>query len=166
MDSESKSSSQKSNHPHLKIVAPIAAAVFATADKLLIGSSSVIPDGQKWNIALLALGYGMVYASANQALNATITQLLTVHVTKLGSAVSDRFLPGTLGAARQWNEGVVTSVCILGSFIVGGNLGVQILSMVPNEFPLFALLGIVYCHVLRAYLLPHCTKRHEEGEGK
>mmetsp|Transcript_41182 Transcript_41182/g.74233 ORF Transcript_41182/g.74233 Transcript_41182/m.74233 type:complete len:341 (-) Transcript_41182:62-1084(-) len=148
MASESQSSSQKSNHPHLKIVAPIVAAVFAIADKLLIGSSSIISDGQKWNLALLALGYGMVYASANQALNATITQLVTGHITKLGSAVSDRFLPG---GARQWNKGVVTSVCILGSFIVGGIFGVQILSVAPNEFPLFASLGIVYALLLAMF---------------
>jgi len=143
---ESNEESQKSKK-HLKIVAPIVAAVFAIADRA-IGKSAIISEGgHMWNLSLLALGYGMVYASANQALNATITQLLTGHVTKLGSAVSDRFL----GTARQWNKGVVTSVCILGSFVIGGTVGGQILSLIPKEFPLFTLLGIVYALLLALF---------------
>eukprot|EP01083_Nonionella_stella_P101073 286052_1 len=143
-ESELSSTTQKPNQ-HLKIIAPIAAAVFIIGDKLI--QTSPITNGHNWNFTVLALGFGMVYASMNQALNATITQLLTGHVVKLGSAISDRFL----GGENRWNKASLTSVCLIGSFIVGGALGTLVLPLTPNDFPIFSLLGIVYALVLAMF---------------
>ncbi|KAL9186266.1 hypothetical protein ACHAXT_005504 [Thalassiosira profunda] len=139
----SAESETKSNQ-HLTMVAPIVAVIFAIANHLVMGLHS---DSQKWKLALLAFGYGMVYASANQALNATITQLLTGHIVKLGTAVSDRFV----GTTRQWNAGSLLSLCILGSFIAGGACGTLSLPSVPKDFPFFTVLGIGYALVLSFY---------------
>jgi len=136
----------RKGHEHLKIVAPIVAVVFATAEKLIGSSSNYLSDGKTF-IFLLTLGYGMVYASVTQALNGTITQLLTGHLTKLGSAIPDRFL----GPTKQWNKGIMTSVCILGSFVIGCTFGSQVLHVVSEDFPVFAILGSVYALVLTMF---------------
>jgi uncharacterized membrane protein YoaK (UPF0700 family) len=120
---------------HHKVVAPIAVGAFAIADR--------IPDGQKRKLVLLSAAYGLVYASANQALNATITQLMTSHVTKLGAAISD-----CVGSAnRCFNTGTITSLCILVSFTIGCGLGARI-AMFGQEKPIFTILGFIYAVLL------------------
>lgn len=139
-------SQQKQNH--CKVIAPIVIVIFAIAEKLLSSTSSSSSEGKyKIVIPILALGYGMVYATANRALNATMTQLLTGHVTKLGSSFSD-YLIG--GGSKPWSgkKEVIMSSCILASFVSGGVVGSRLLALVATGFPLFALLGLVYALVL------------------
>ena len=140
-----------------KVIAPVIFATFAIADRLTrVSPVGSISEKQKWNVAIpiLALGYGMVYASANQALNGTITNLLTGHVTRVGSAVSDRFFSGE----RKWNNGASVSLCILGSFILGGMFGTvfeDVLKFMPlqsgQDSPVFTVMGIVYAVVLTLF---------------
>jgi uncharacterized membrane protein YoaK (UPF0700 family) len=130
------------------VIAPIVIVIFAIAEKLLSSTSSSSSEGKyKIVIPILALGYGMVYATANRALNATMTQLLTGHVTKLGSSFSD-YLIG--GGSKPWSgkKEVIMSSCILASFVSGGVVGSRLLALVATGFPLFALLGLVYALVL------------------
>jgi len=132
---------------HYKVIAPMVVAIFAIAEKILSSSSS--SSEVKYNIVIpiLALGYGMVYATANRALNATMTQLLTGHVTKLGSSFSDYLI---CCGSKPWSgkKEVIMSCCILASFVLGGVTGSRLLDMVATGFPHFALLGLVYASVL------------------
>jgi uncharacterized membrane protein YoaK (UPF0700 family) len=120
---------QKRN-AHLKVVALMVVVLFNIA---------------RDNIPLLALSYGMVYASANQALNMTITQLLTGHITKLGTSLADRVLAGE----KKWNKGSLTSLCIISSFVLGGMFGTWIYSSGGRN--VFATLGFVYGLLLVLY---------------
>ena len=129
-NSSTMSASQGSDFRSRKIICSIVVAIFAIADRMV------------W-INLLALGYGIVYASANLLLNGTITQLLTGHVTKLGIAVSDRLL----GADKDWNHGTSTTFCIIVSFVSGGLLG-TVLSHLKQERPIFAMIGVIYALLL------------------
>lgn len=127
---ESRSAVCKDEQHH-KVVAPIVAGVFAIADR--------IPDHQKRKLVLLSASYGLVYATANQASNATITQLMTGHVTKLGAAISD-----CVGKTNRCaNTGTITSFSILVSFTIGSALGAMV-ARVGQEKPLFTILGFIY----------------------
>ena len=145
-DAAMKESKQSTPNQHLKFIAPIVAALFAIADRLILSSTNNGHNAYSY-MQILALDYGMTYASANRALNATITQLLTGHVTKVGGAISDHIV----SADGEWIKGTSTSVCILGSFIGGGVLGTVIEKILPMNFPYFALLGIVYALVLASF---------------
>lgn len=123
---------------HHKVVAPIAVAMFAIADR--------IPDNHKNKPVLLSAVYGLVYATANSALNATITQLMTGHLTKLGAAISD--LVGSTRSHRCFNSGTVTSFSILASFTIGSALGAKIFMAVNPEKPIFTIIGAVYAALL------------------
>lgn len=126
-----------STRGHLRCIAPIIFSLFALFDRL--GSN------QRWKLSVLTIGYGMVYSSANQALDATITQLMTGHVTKLGFAVSDR----VMGQHESWNKGTLMSLCIVSSFVVGVMFGVMVSgSSFVKEGPLFTLLGFIYATCL------------------
>ena len=138
---------------HYKVIAPIVAAIFAIAEKLLSSSS---PSPYKIVVPMLALGYGMAYATANRALDATMTQLLTGHITKLGSSFSD-YVFGRSGAAAEaqlWSgkkKEVIMSSCILSSFVFGGIVGSRLLGLVASEFPHFSSLGLIYALVLAVF---------------
>ena len=137
---ESLSQNTKSSKQHIRVaVAPMIATVFAIANQLITKDI-----GQRYNVAMLALGYGMVYSTANQVVS-TITQLLTNHITKLGT------LMGTTLSTRKtssWNSEASKSVCIIGSFIIGGIFGGHLLQVISTDFPFFTLLGLVYALVL------------------
>ena len=120
---------------HHKVVASLAVGMFAIADR--------IPDS-KIKLALLSAAYGLVYATANYALNATITQLMTGHVTKLGAAISDR-----VGSTnRCFNSGTVTSFSILASFTIGCAIGAKIFMAINQEKPIFTIIGAIYAILL------------------
>ena len=121
---------------HHKVVAPIAVGIFGIADR--------IPDNHKEKLVLLSAVYGLVYATANSALNATITQLMTGHLTKLGAAISDR-----VGSTKLFfNSGTVTSFSILASFTLGCALGAKIFMAVNPERPIFTIIGAIYAVLL------------------
>ena len=141
---------------HYKVIAPIVAAIFAIAEKLLSSSTS---SSYKIVVPMLALGYGMTYATANRALDATMTQLLTGHITKLGTLFSD-YTFGRSSAAASAVEShpssgkkkeAIMSSCILSSFVFGGIVGSRLLSLVATGFPHFALLGLIYALVLMLF---------------
>ena len=141
---------------HYKVIAPIVAAIFAIAEKLLSSSTS---SSYKIVVPMLALGYGMTYATANRALDATMTQLLTGHITKLGTLFSD-YTFGRKSAAAAAVEShpssgkkkeMIMSSCILSSFVFGGIVGSKLLSLVATGFPHFALLGLIYALVLMLF---------------
>lgn len=123
---------------HHKVVAPIAIGMFAIADRF--------PDNHKEKLVLLSAVYGLVYATANSALNATITQLMTGHLTKLGAAISDRV--GSTKSNRFFNSGTVTSFSILASFTLGCALGAKIFMAVNPEKPIFTIIGAIYAVLL------------------
>lgn len=134
------SAKDPAKHQHLKYVAAFVFALFVLYD--------LLPGNQRWAVTLLALAYGMVYSSANQALDATITQLMTGHITKLGTAISDRFL----GPCRQWNKGTLMSLCIVSSFVIGVIFGVGVsTSSFGKDGPFFTLLGFLYSLTLALY---------------
>ena len=121
---------------HHKVVAPAAVAMFAIADR-------IPADHQKRKqLVLLSAAYGMVYATASQALNGTIMQLMTGHVTKLGTAVSDRLRNANAG---HWNA---PSFCILGSFVLGCTFGARIFVLLKQEQPIFTVIGVIYAILL------------------
>lgn len=122
---------------HHTVVAPAVVAMFAIADR-------IPADHQKRKLVLLSAAYGMVYATASQALNATITQLMTGHITKLGTAVSDRLR----NANGHWNAGTLPSFCILGSFILGCTFGARIFVLLKQEQPIFTVIGVIYAILL------------------
>jgi uncharacterized membrane protein YoaK (UPF0700 family) len=112
--------------------------MFAIADR-------IPADHQKRKLVFLSTAYGMVYATASQALNGTITQLMTGHVTKLGTAVSDRLRNANAG---HWNAGTLPSFCILGSFILGCTFGARIFVLLKQEQPIFTVIGVIYAILL------------------
>ena len=123
---------------HLGTIAPIVAAIFAMAE---VGGRG----GWRWNIApLLAVGYGMIYSSAQRTLGPTITHVVTGHWMKLGEATSDRFAL----AAKRWNDGAGKSIRVIGCFVVGVVVGMHLLRIVDERFPFFASLGVLYALVL------------------
>ena len=132
-----ESRSLSTDKQHHKVVAPIAVGILAIADR--------IPDNHKKKLVLLSAAYGLVYATANKALNATITQLMTGHLTKLGAAISDRV--GSTNS-RFFNTGTVTSFSILASFTVGCALGARIFMAVNQEKPIFTIIGAIYAVLL------------------
>lgn len=134
---EQSSGEVNNDKRHHTVVAPAAVAMFAIADR-------IPADHQKRKLALLSAAYGMVYATASQALNATITQLMTGHITKLGTAVSDRLR----NANGHWNAGTLSSFCILGSFILGCTFGARIFVLLKPEQPIFTVIGVVYAILL------------------
>jgi uncharacterized membrane protein YoaK (UPF0700 family) len=125
---------------HLKYVAFIAFTLFALYARLAAT--------QKWAINLLPLAFGMVYSSANQELGGTITQLMTGHLTKLGTAFSDR----AIRQNKTWNDGSLMSVCIVGSFMIGAFAGL-IISVSPfgKGDSFFAMLGLLYAASLSLF---------------
>jgi uncharacterized membrane protein YoaK (UPF0700 family) len=123
---------------HHTVVAPAAVAMFAISDR-------IPADHQKRKLVLLSAAYGMVYATASHALNGTITQLMTGHVTKLGTAVSDRLRNANAG---HWNAGTLPSFCILGSFILGCTFGARIFVLLKQEQPIFTVIGVIYAILL------------------
>jgi len=125
---------------HLKRIAPIVFVLFSMYD--------CVTTTQEWAKYTLALAYGMVYSAANQALGATITQLMTGHITKLGFAVSDRFI----GRQKRWNPGSLMSLCIVSSFVVGAVAGLQpLLSSFGNGDSVFTIIGLLYATLLLIY---------------
>ena len=137
---QNKHAGSSSNRQHLKFIAPIVLVLFTLYDQLALK--------QRQAINLLPLAYGMVYSSANQALGATITQLMTGHLTKLGTAISDYFL----GPNKQWNKGSLMSFGIVGSFVVGAFTGLKIsLTSFGKGGPFFTVLGLVYAALLTLY---------------
>lgn len=127
---------QDKDKQHHKIVATIVVGMFAIVDKM--------PDDQKMKLFLLSAAYGIVYATANQALNSIVTQLMTGHITKLGTGVADRLR----SANRCWNEGTLMSCCILCSFTIGCTLGARIFVFIDNEEPVFTVIGVIYAILL------------------
>ncbi len=127
-----------SDKRHHTVVAPAVVAMFAIADR-------IPADHQKKKLVLLSAAYGMVYATASQALNGTITQLMTGHITKLGTAVSDRLRNANAG---HWNAGTLSSFCILGSFILGCTFGARIFALLKQEQPIFTVIGVLYAILL------------------
>ncbi|KAK1738382.1 hypothetical protein QTG54_011051 [Skeletonema marinoi] len=124
------------DNKHHKVVAPLAFGMFAIADR--------IPENHKKKLVLLSAAFGLVYATANHTLNATITQLMTGHITKLGAAISDR-----VGSAnRCFNSGTATSFSILTSFTIGCALGARIFLAVGQEKPIFTIIGAIYAVLL------------------
>ena len=128
----------------------IVAAIFAAAEMMEGHGGGICPPGGKndgggrqrgWDAPLLlAVGYGMVYSSANRALGPTMTHVVTGHITRLGEAFADMSL-----------DGVGPSVRVLGSFAVGVVIGAQFSRMSSNcggGFPFFATIGIAYALVL------------------
>ena len=139
--------SQAKQRKHHKVVASIIVVVFAIANEILLKNdddSHVTKLAEGY--ALLAWGYGMVYATANQALNGTITQLLTGHITKMGTAISDVLFGRSITDTTK--DMYKFSACILGSFIIGGIIGGQFVS---SDLPLFSLLGVIYAIVLAIF---------------
>ena len=139
--------SQAKQRQHHKVVAPIVVVVFAIANEILLKNdddSHVTKLAEGY--ALLAWGYGMVYATANKALNGTITQLLTGHITKMGTAISDVLFGRSITDTTK--DMYRFSACILGSFIIGGIIGGQFVS---SDLPLFSLLGVIYAIVLAMF---------------
>lgn len=129
-----------SKRQHLKCTALIVPFLFALYD--LFASRRI------WAVNLLPLAYGMVYSSANQALGATMTQLMTGHLTKLGTAVSDKFARPN----QRWNAGSLMSFCIVSSFIIGAFMGVKIsLSSFGKSGPFFPVQGLIYALLLASY---------------
>ena len=124
---ESRSPSKDKHH---KVVAQIAIGMFAIADR--------IPDDQRRKLMILSAAYGVVYATANKALNATITQLMTGHLTKLGSAISD----------RSFNAGTAASLNILASFTCGCAIGARLFMAVGHKLPIFTIIGAIYAVLL------------------
>lgn len=120
---------------HHKVVASLTVGMFAIADRI---------DNHKKKLVLLSAAYGLVYATANSALNATITQLMTGHLTKLGAAISDR-----IGCTnRFFNSGTVTSFSILASFTIGCALGARIFMAINQGMPIFTIIGAIYALLL------------------
>ena len=134
---EQSSSEVYKDKRHHTVVAPAVVAMFAIADR-------IPANHQKKKLVLLSAAYGMVYATASQALNATITQLMTGHITKLGTAVSDRLR----NANGHWNAGTLPSFCILGSFILGCTFGARIFVLLKQEQPIFTVIGVIYAILL------------------
>jgi uncharacterized membrane protein YoaK (UPF0700 family) len=135
---------------HLGKLAPIVAAIFAAAEMMEGHGGGICPPGGKndgggrqrgWDAPLLlAVGYGMVYSSANRALGPTMTHVVTGHITRLGEAFADISL-----------DGVGPSVRVLGSFAVGVVVGAQFSRMSSNcggGFPFFVTIGVAYALVL------------------
>ena len=135
---------------HLGKLAPIVAAIFAVAEMMEGHGGGICPPGGKndgggrqreWDAPLLlAVGYGMVYSSANRALGPTMTHVVTGHITRLGEAFADISL-----------DGVGPSVRVLGSFAVGVVVGAQFSRMSSNcggGFPFFVTIGVAYALVL------------------
>jgi uncharacterized membrane protein YoaK (UPF0700 family) len=103
---------------------------------------------QMWVANLIPIANGIVYSCANQELNATITQLMTGHLTKLGSSVVDRFA----GPSYLWNKGSLMSLGIISSFVVGAFAGLKLsTSSFGKDGPFFTLLGFVYAALLALY---------------
>lgn len=120
---------------HHEVVASLAVGMFAIADRI---------DNHQKKLVLLSAAYGLVYATANAALNATITQLMTGHLTKLGAAVSDR-----VGSTnRFFNSGTATSFSILALFTIGCSLGARIFMSINQEKPIFTIIGAIYAVLL------------------
>lgn len=121
---------------HHKVVASLAVGMFAIADRI---------DNHQKKLVLLSAAYGLVYATANSALNATITQLMTGHLTKLGAAISDR-----VGSTNKCfiNSGTITSFSILASFTIGCALGARIFMAINQEKPIFTIIGAIYAVLL------------------
>ena len=145
---------QQQQQKHYKVIASIVAVIFTVTDKLLSSPSSSGEESTRNKIVvpILALGYGMVYTSANRACNATMTQLVTGHITKLGSSFSD-YMFGRAGSSKSWSgkkkEEVTTSCSILASFVFGGVAGSRFLDFVGTKgFPHFLLLGFIYASML------------------
>ncbi len=133
-------------------LAPVILAIFAIGDRLFQSSTSIISDKikwekRKWFMSVLAVGYGVIYSSASQALNGTITNLLTGHVTKIGNAVYNRYL----GAARKWNDKTFESLYIILSFIFGGVWGVVLDSNTLHGGAVFIVMGILYSLAFAAF---------------
>ena len=135
---QSSSSEVYKDKRHHNVVAPAVVAMFAIADR-------IPANHQKRKLVLLSAAYGMVYATASQAMNGTITQLMTGHITKLGTAVSDRLRNANAG---HWNEGTLPSFCILGSFILGCTFGARIFVLLKQEQPIFTVIGVIYAILL------------------
>jgi uncharacterized membrane protein YoaK (UPF0700 family) len=125
---------------HLKVIALITLVMFTLYDKMAAH--------QMWVANLIPIANGIVYSCANQELNATITQLMTGHLTKLGSSVVDRFA----GPSYLWNKGSLMSLGIISSFVVGAFAGLKLsTSSFGKDGPLFTLLGFIYAALLALY---------------
>jgi uncharacterized membrane protein YoaK (UPF0700 family) len=136
---------------HLGKLAPIVAVVFAAAEMMGGRDGSIHRPGGKndgevgrqrggWNVPLLAVGYGMVYSSANRALGPTMCHVVTGHITKLGEALADWSLGGIGPSAR-----------VLGSFAAGVVAGARLLRAMSDDgcrFPFFGTIGVAYALVL------------------
>lgn len=104
-------------------------------------------EGKKWHVTLLAVGYGMIYSSANRALDSTATHILTGHWTKVGETISDGFFTVEDG---WWNEGVGTTARIIVSVVGGVMVGMRLLHAIDERFPFFMFIGVTYAAVLVA----------------
>lgn len=113
---------------HFKIIAPLIVAIFAISEKLTSAK-----------IALLTFGYGLMYPSVSASLGGTITHLMTGHTTSVAR---------NLGANTMRNQGVKTSVCLIGSIVIGGIFGTKVLGALGDDFPYFGLLGVLYALAL------------------
>ena len=116
---------QRSSNTHFKILAPLVFVIFAIADKM----------NDKAKITLLCFGNGLIYPSVSYALGGTITHLMTGHTTNVSRLV---------GGGQVHHKGMKTSLCILGSIIVGGAFGTKVLGLLGDDFPYFSILGFFY----------------------
>lgn len=113
---------------HFKIIAPAVVAIFCIADKLT-----------KAKVALLTFGNGLIYPSVSASLGGTITHLMTGHTTSVARNV---------GGNTMRNLGVKTSICVIGSVVIGGIFGVTLLGVLGDDFPYFSMLGVLYALAL------------------
>ncbi|KAL7552074.1 hypothetical protein ACHAWF_015326 [Thalassiosira exigua] len=121
---------------HFKLLAPMALASLAIADRLA--------DAK---VALLAFGYGLIYPSVTFALGGTILHLMTGHTNNVS-----RQLGGSL-AGKPMNRGATkASLCTLASVFSGAVFGVKLMGMLGKEFPYFTVLGLIYATAM--LLLP------------
>jgi len=136
---------QRKGKETCRTLAPVILAIFAIGDRLIQSSAGIISDKikwekRKWFMSILAVGYGIVYSTANQALNGTITNLLTGHLTKLGNAAYNRYVI----SERKWNDKTLESLYIIFSFILGGMCGVVFDSNTKQGGAVFTVMGILY----------------------